>query len=474
VRSLTRSAWLWVPAAVAFIVGVLGAGVPATDGGRAAVDEPQYLLSALSLFEDGSLDISDELADERWREFHAADLPTQTRPMADGRKVSPHDPLLAVLLAVPTGLFGWVGAKVAMSLLAALCAALLAWTAARRFAVPASLAAAGSALAFASPPLGVYAQQIYPELPAALATLAAVATMTTPRMHRRHVLGAVVAVVALPWLGAKYLPVALALTMLLAVLVLRRAGWLWVLRMAAVLVVAGVAYLAVHQVVWGGWTVYASGDHFQETGEFSVVGVQPDYLGRSLRLVGLLADRHYGLVPWQPAWLLAAPALGALLVARPRRDALGWLLLALPVAVGWATATWVALTAHGFWWPGRQVVVVLPLVVVAVLWLVARVLPQLVWPSAILAALGVLSMVALLWQGNSGDLEWVVDHTNALAPAYRALQPLTPDYSAASYLGRHLLWAVVLVLLTAAGAVAGRRAERRAVRPGTRPTGARR
>lgn len=457
VRPLARSAWLWIPAFVAFGVGVLGISVDATEGGRTAVDEPQYLLSALSLFEDRDLDISDELADERWRGFHAADLPRQTQPMDDGREISPHDPLLPALLAVPMGLFGWVGAKIAMSLLAAGGAALLAWTAAHRFGVGQAVAATGAALAFASPPLGVYSQQIYPELPAALAVLAAVAAMLTPRMHRRHVLGALVAVVALPWLGMKYLPVALALTVLLGVLVLRRAGWLWVLRMGAVLAVAGVAYVAVHQVIWGGWTVYASGDHFQATGEFSVVGLQPNYLGRSLRLVGLLTDRHYGLVPWQPAWLLAVPAIAALLVRRPRRDMHGWLVLALPIAAGWATATWIALTAHGFWWPGRQVVVVLPLVAIAIMWLVSRVRLWLVWPTAVLAGLGVLGMAALVWQGSHGDLQWVVDHTNALAPAYVALQPLMPDYTAASYLGRHLVWSAVLVLLALLGVVTARR-----------------
>ena len=33
---------------------------------------------------------------------------------------------------------------------------------------------------------------------------------------------------------------------------------------------------------------------------------------------------------------------------------------------GWATATWLALTMQGYWWSGRQTVVVLPLAVLAV------------------------------------------------------------------------------------------------------------
>ena len=103
---------------VTFLWCCLGLAVPATHGGRVTADEPQYLLSATSLVEDGDLDIADELADERWRDFHEAALPEQTKPLEGGRRLSPHDPLLPVLLAVPVGLGGWVGAKVFMAAVA--------------------------------------------------------------------------------------------------------------------------------------------------------------------------------------------------------------------------------------------------------------------------------------------------------------------------------------------------------------------
>src|SRR3712207_9364480 len=78
-------------------------------------DEPQYLLTAISLATDGDLDIADELADGRWRPFHALPLPTQTEPLADGRRLSPHNPLLPLLLAGPVAAGGWVVAKPAMA-----------------------------------------------------------------------------------------------------------------------------------------------------------------------------------------------------------------------------------------------------------------------------------------------------------------------------------------------------------------------
>jgi hypothetical protein len=451
---MRRHAWLWAPAAVAFVVAVLGIGVHSTHGGHADVDEPQYLLSALSLAEDGDLDISDELAAQRWRAFHADALEQQTAPFPDGSQISPHDPLLPVLVALPMGLSGWVGVKAALGLMAAACAALLAWTAVRRFGVAPRVAAVGSAVAFASPPLGVYSQQVYPETPAALATLGAVAALTTRRLRPPHVLVAVLAVVCLPWLGSKYVPVALALTGVLLVQLYRRAGWRPVGAVTVALAVAGAGYLALHQLVWGGWTVYASGDFFQRTGEFSVVGVDPSYVGRTLRTVGLFVDQHYGLVPWQPAWLLLVPAVVALVVRRPA----GWPTLLVPLCAAWATAVWVALTMHGFWWPGRQVVVVLPLAAVGMLWLVDRVLPRLRAPAAALGLVGVVTLAALLVQGWQGSVTWVVHFRDAYAPAYRLLGPLLPDYAGDSFMFAHVVW---LCLLTALAVLTWRHLRRR-------------
>src|SRR3712207_4368189 len=93
--------------ALALVVAVVtaaalpGIAVRSTYAARAAVDEPQYLLTALSLAEDGDLDLADELAEERWRSFATQAPPVQTAVLPGGRQVSPHDPLLPVLLAIP-------------------------------------------------------------------------------------------------------------------------------------------------------------------------------------------------------------------------------------------------------------------------------------------------------------------------------------------------------------------------------------
>jgi hypothetical protein len=430
--------------------------VQATYGARTTADEPQYLLSALSLAEDLDLDVSDEIADRRYTPFHRVDLDPQTEPNDDGREFSPHDPLLPVLLAIPVGLGGWVAAKATLALLAGVLAALLLWIAVERLGVG-RRAATVVVLAFAlSAPLTAYGTQVYPELPAALVVSVALAALTGPFGSRgRWTL--VAAVVALPWLSVKYAPVALSLLAVGAWLLWRRGDRGSLVRSAAVLGAAGLVYLAVHQVVYGGWTVYASGDHFQSTGEFSVTGVSPDYASRTQRLLGLLVDRGFGLVAWAPVYLAAIPALGALARRRPPQA----LALVLPLAVGWANATWIALTMHGWWWPGRQTVVVLPCLVLVTAWWVGRFRSghtdvfsatrrctqnRVLGVIAGLGALGVVLWGWLVVEVQQERLRLIVDFEATRDPLYRAWRSVLPDLRQHSDLRPVLLlaWAVVL------------------------------
>lgn len=432
---MPRSRLLLLVALVTTLWCLPGIAVRATRGAHVAVDEPQYLLSATSLAEDGDLDISDELDDERWRTYHEARLPRQTKPLEDGREISPHDPLLPLLLAGPVAVGGWIGAKVALAVLAGLLAAATVWVAEVRLGVARRRAVLAVACFSLASPLAVYATQVYPELPGALALTLGLAAALGPARARGAV-GVGLAVTALPWLSVKYAPAAAALV---AVALWRwRANRRLVSWTVAGLVASGAAFAVGHLAIYDGLTPYATGDHFTG-GELTVVGTSPDYWGRSRRLVGLFVDRRWGLAAWQPAWLLALAAVGA--AARRRSP------LLLPLLVGWATATWVALTQHGFWWSGRQTVVVLP---VAVL-LVAR------WAPPQLTAAGLLVGAVTWWwlvaDGVAERITWVVHLDDAGSPVHRALRPLLPDLRAPDDGDwvRLVAWTVAAVVLLVLG-----------------------
>ena len=431
-------------AVVVFAAAAAGIGARATYGAQTTADEPQYLLTAISIAEDGDLDIADELGAQRWRAFHEAQLPVQTKPLPGGREISPHDPLLPLLLALPVALGGWVGAKLATAAMAALLAAAIAWVAVRRLRVAPAVALPTVGVLGASAPLAAYGTQIYPEIPAALAVTAALGVLLHG-LDRRGCWVLTASVIALPWLAVKYVPVAAALAGVAIVRLLRDDRRRSAAGLAIALAAAGVVFAVVHVAVWTGLTAYASGDHFVG-GEFTAVGSSPNYLGRSVRLIGLLVDRQFGIAAWQPAWLLLVPA--AVLVARRRVPHSTMLLVVL--GVGWLNATFVALTMQGYWFPGRQVVVVLPAAILVLL-LAGRDVPWLRRVVPLVGLVGVWSYGWLVAAGRSGAITWVVDFFTVGDPWYRAWSALLPAYtspSSATWV-RHTLW------LAAAAAAAG-------------------
>ena len=108
IKRESLKARMFLVALTVSVVAALSIQARATYNAQVTADEPQYLLTALSLGEDFDLDISDEIEDGKFRDFHEVNLNPQTIALNDsGQKISPHDPLLPILLAVPMKLGGW-------------------------------------------------------------------------------------------------------------------------------------------------------------------------------------------------------------------------------------------------------------------------------------------------------------------------------------------------------------------------------
>jgi hypothetical protein len=120
----------------------------------------------------------------------------------------------------------------------------------------------------------------------------------------------------------------------------------------------------------------------------------------------------------------------------------------VPLAAGWLNATFLALTMHGWWFAGRQVVVVLPCLVLAVAW----------WADAhaavralvaVGAVFGAITFAWLVGGVLAGSHTLIVDFTATANPLYRVWRVLLPDGTLASSgtdLGRGAWCAVIGVL----------------------------
>lgn len=425
-----------------FIVALLGIPARATYGAQASADEPQYLLTALSIVQDGDLDIANQRYSGAYRDFHEVLLPIQTELKPDGSRISPHNPLLPLYLALPMGVGGWVGAKVALAGLAGVLAGLLVWLGVARFGIPFGLTAGVVAVMSLSPPLAMYATQVYPEIPAALVVAVSIVALTGKPGWSTTVLLAA-GVIALPWLATKYIPVAAVLAAAGASKVRNRPPLL--AGLAAALSGAGAGYLLFNQAVYGGFTPYAAGDFFVG-GEFTALGPAPNFAGRTQRILGLWVDRGFGLVAWQPAYLFTLPAIAWAAKYRTRHSRL---LLSL-AAVGWLVATFVAQTMHGWWWPGRQVVVILPALVLLVVQWIVRV-PRIRKPFIMVGITGIVAFLVLAVEATVGRATLIFDFASTANPIYRLWSMVLPDYLVPTPLTwvLHSLWLAVFgVLLT--------------------------
>ena len=213
-RESLRARMLLVALTV-YVVADLRIQARATNKAQVTADEPQYLLTALSLGEDFDLDISDEIEDGKFRDFHEVNLNPQTIALNDsGQKISPHDPLLPILLAAPMKLGGWQFAKGSLAIIAGLTAAATLWLAVRRFAVGVSSATWVITALFCASPLTSYGTQVYPAMPAALCVVLGVAGITSGASTRWSWVS-VAMMICLQWLGIKYVPLALVLAIFL-------------------------------------------------------------------------------------------------------------------------------------------------------------------------------------------------------------------------------------------------------------------
>ena len=415
------------------VAGQVAVGLRATRTASITGDEPFYLLTTQSLVSDGDLDLRDEYRDRSEMDrFWDGLVPLwkQMEPTPDGRLLSPHDPGLSILVIPAYVVAGGEGAQRFLVLLWGAAMAVAA-VAAARLGAPRPAAAVAAVGVGAGLPGAVYASEVYPEGPAALCIAVVLLLLTSPR-SRPIVLSA--ALVALAWLGVKYVPFAVLLAAVWA--------WRWrrepkALALAGVVaLLAGGHYLWWHQHTFDGLTPYSTNVVYAGEATTRIVEEHLSIEDRGYRLYGLFLDARFGLLRWLP---LTAIALWGV----TRKTATHVATFAVAILMG----TFVSITMMGWWFPGRMLVAALPALAI----LIATGIPRLAKTSAALALYSLAITVGLIAASPRIAVNpWTMGIP--LAPAI-----LFPDFR--SFTGREILvslaWGATLVGARVASALFG-------------------
>jgi hypothetical protein len=418
--------------AVAFVASI---GLRASRGASITGDEPFYLLTTQSLLDDGDLDLRQQYERRSYEAFfdHPDGLWRQSVPRDDGVLLSPHDPGLSVLVIPGFVVGGLVGVQVQLLAMAAAAFALA-------FALARAITGAGAASWWVTLAIGlcatpfVYATEIYPEAPAALALVGALLLIVVgpPRIATGRALAIVVVLSAIPWLGVKYLPLSVIVGVWLIVRATPRARAV-ALGAAAI---SSLAFVGWHLAVFDGLTPYGVNTVYAGGSTSEIVSEHVSFGDRLYRLWGLFVDRRFGLGRWAPLLLVAVP--GVVLAWRIRGAAR---VIAGLIAAQLGIATFVVITMMGWWFPGRTMMTVLPLFAVPIVevWRHAGKTGHVA--IAALAAWSALTTALLAVAGHRQEVVLAVDPFAMSAAPFRLTGTLFPDYRA---------WGAGTWLLTAA------------------------
>jgi hypothetical protein len=395
-------------------------GLRATNGASITGDEPFYLLTTQSLIEDGNLDLKEQYERRSYETFfdHPDGLWRQSVETSDGLLLSPHEPGLSVLVIPGFALDGLRGVQVQLLLIAALTFSLAFVLTSLETGMPrvswlVTAAVGLGATAF------VYSTEVYPEMPAALCLVASLLLLRRATPGLGAALGLLLLLTALLWLGMKYAPLGL----LVAGAYLLAAGSRERLVFAGLGLASAAAYVWFHYAVFEDLTAYSVNTVYEGADAGSVLQSHVSFQERIYRLWGLFIDQRFGSGRWAPLLLLAIPAL-PLLLGQGRTGRLVFGLIGAQVLV----ATFVAITMMGWWFPGRTLIVVLPLFPLALALLVASLPAWSRWLAASLAVVSLAFTAALVHAVNDQSVRLAVAPFDMQWAPFRLSRHLFPNY----------------------------------------------
>jgi hypothetical protein len=206
-------------------------------------------------------------------------------------------------------------------------------------------------------------------------------------------------------------------------------------------------YVSLHLLLFDHLVAYSVNSVYQGASAVSVLDHHLSFGDRVYRLYGLFIDRRFGIGRWAPLFLVLLPAL-PLLLGRERLRLAVAALIVLQIAI----ATFLAITMMGFWFPGRTLTAVLPLMVFPLTLLVLRLDRAWRWGLAGLAGLSLVNTASLVYATRSGEVSLAVDPFAMSTPGFQLVGRLFPNYQAwtAETVALTLIWLVLFATMTAA------------------------
>lgn len=441
---MRRAVALWL---VLFAAYAATLGIPAFGASEYGGDEPHHLLAAESLISDGDIDLRDEYATRAYGDWYPAALERHGR-LTDGRADEPHGVGYALLITPAYALGGPKLVQLQMAALAALAFVLAAGIARR--VVPDPWATGAALVCGLSPPALAYATAVLPEIAAAAAlagaALLALRIRELPRV--RLVAACALLLGSLAWLGTTFVPAGAVVAVALVHWLRRRERRFGILVVAEILLFSTILYVTINDRLFGGVTPSSAA----LPGRSGTDAAFPDgYVDRAPRLVGLWLDRTYGGLRWAP--FVALAFYGVFLLWRSHRGRLTRLapglreveaaagLCALAALAQILVATFLTPTMFGFWFPGRNLVAVLPLAAPLCAWGLRRA------PRTGIA-LGGLTVAMSLWL----SVELRVDGGGWIGPTSRV--PLGPLDRGLPLFGTDSPGSAIAIALVACGLAA--------------------
>ncbi len=415
---------LWAMAAALFVLlavsYTLSIGLRATRNASISGDEPFYLITAQSLLQDGNLDLRAQYRAESYREFfdHPAGLWTQSIPLVDGRVLSPHQPGLSVLIMPGFVAGGLRGVQVELLLLWAAAFA-LAFLLVERETSDARASWIITAVTGLTAPAFVYATEVYPEAAAGLCVVGAVLLLRARPAGARSGVALAALLSALAWLGMKYIPLGAVIA----------AWYLWSTdgkgrgAFIGASVMSAAAYLWFHLAAFGALTAYNSNTVYEGAATSTVLQSHLDFGDRVYRTWGLFIDRRFGIGRWAPVFLAVLPCL-PLLARAGRAGALSASLIGAQVLI----ATFLSITMMGWWFPGRMLIVIFPLLPLLLTVAYLRAPRPVRVLGAAAAAYSLAITLVLLLAESRGDVTMTFDPFALASPVFELPGPLFPDY----------------------------------------------